>query len=55
MVYVVREHAGRDVDEQVVHVHVPSGQGFAVCQGPDGVKGVSVVVFGIDDGEFSPR
>ena len=43
MVYVVGEHAGRDVDEQVVHVHIFSGHGFAVCQRPDGVKGVFAV------------
>ena len=44
MVYVVGEHAGGDVDDEVVHVHIPSGQDFAVCQRPDGVKCVFAIV-----------
>ena len=64
VVDVVGEEAGRDVDDEVVHVHVLSGPVFAVCEGVDGVKGVgtfvgipfvlfqAVVIFGIDDGEF---
>jgi hypothetical protein len=32
MVDVVGKHTRRDVDDEVVHVHILSGQEFAVCQ-----------------------
>ncbi len=40
MVYVVTVHASRNVNDQMVHVGVPSGLLLAVCEGPDGIKSV---------------
>lgn len=41
---VVWEEAGWDIDYEVVHVHILSRPGFAVCEGVDGVKGVGIFV-----------
>ncbi|MEJ2703507.1 MAG: hypothetical protein P8Z79_13805 [Sedimentisphaerales bacterium] len=65
VVDVVAKHAGRHVDDQVVHLEVLSLFLLAVGQRVDGVPTVRapvgvpfdtaepLVVFGIDDGEFA--
>lgn len=65
MVDVVAEHAGRDSDDQMVHLEVPAFFFLAVGQRVHGVPGVRalvgvpfdpakpVVVFGIDEGELA--
>jgi len=37
VVDVVDEHSGRNFDDEIVHLGVLSGHGFAVCEGMDGV------------------
>ena len=44
MIGVVGKQAGWNVDNQVVHLHILLGLSFAVCQGPDSIKGVAIVV-----------
>ena len=67
MVDVVAEHAGGNIDEKTVHLEIFSLFLFSVRQRVYGVPGARaflgvpfvgpqpVVIFGIDDGEFSAR
>jgi len=67
MVDVVAEHAGGNIDEKTVHLEIFSLLLFSVRQRVYGVPGARaflgvpfvgpqpVVIFGIDDGEFSTR
>ncbi|OHB80330.1 MAG: hypothetical protein A2Z25_00355 [Planctomycetes bacterium RBG_16_55_9] len=66
VVDVIAKHAGRDVDDQVVHLEVFAFFLFAVGERVDGVPGVATpvgvpfelsqpgVVFRIDEGELAP-
>ena len=44
MVDVVGKHSIRNVDDEVVHLHILSWFLFAVCQGPDSVEGMGAFV-----------